>query len=621
MTHPIAPRLAATLAVLSLAVLAACGGGAGADPSAAQSPGSTAPGTGTASVSTAVSGTITGFGSVILDGKKYDDSSTAVQIATDPKAPDAGALTDLKLGMHIEGVVKDGKLLDAVVHAALSGVVANIDTAAASFTVYGQTVKVSTQGATPTVWDGVADLAGLVAGDVVEVHGSLDAAKALNATRIERKPRSEAGKAVRLGGVITSLDTPAKTFKLNDMVVDYSAAQLMPDGLVLANGQLFEAMADSAPVAGVYKPKTIRVQKAGEGGGLELGGRIMAFVSVADFTVSGQHIDASAATFDGGTVADLATGVTVAAEGTVTTGVLKAKKLRVLKTSTDVAASLKGQVTEFVSAASFKLRGTVVDASASGVVFTGGTVADLGAGAWLLVKGKVSGERITADSVEFQSPPVDKPVTLKGEVREFDAATGSFHFLGATLKLANNVVVEGGALVNLVNGKRVEATGTPGADGVVLVSKLVFLGDLASAASVLGGRLSSLGTTSFKLAGVTVNYAGAVFEGGTAANLADGVPVLAKGVVNGTSRVMSATWIEIVAANASGVRLSGAMGDYVSAADFRVGGQRVDASAAVFTDGVAADLANGRVLDVRGSVVDVAGSKVVKATQVRFLNK
>ena len=84
---------------------------------------------------------------------------------------------------------------------------------------------------------------------------------------------------------------------------------------------------------------------------------------------------------------------------------------------------------------------------------------------------------------------------------------------------------------------------------------------------------------------------------------------------------MSATWIEIVAAGASGVRLSGAMGDYVSAADFRVGGQRVDASAAVFTDGVAADLANGRVLDVRGSVVDVAGSKVVKATQVRFLNK
>jgi hypothetical protein len=615
-----AQRWAALVAATCLVTLAACGGGGGTEAPAAQAP-STGGAVPSAQAST-VSGTITGFGSVIIDGKKYDDSATSVSIGNDPKVPEAGSLTDLKLGMHVEGMITDGKLISAVVQAALSGAVSGVDAAAGTLVVMGQTVKVVSTGATPTVFDGVSDLSGLLAGDVVEVHGTLDANRVVNATRIERKPRSDASKPVRLSGVIASLDTTAKTFKLNDMTVDYGVASLLPAGVALANGQVFTAIADLAPAAGIYRPKTISIAKPGEGSAFELSGRVMAFASLADFTVSGIRVDGSGATLESGAASDLALGVVVAASGTVTDGVLKAKSLRVLKTSVDVAASLAGQVTEFVSSASFKVRGTVVDASTSGVVFIGGTAADLGNGAWLVVKGKVSGDVLKADSIDFQSPPAAKPVTLKGEIRDLDATTGVFHFLGFTLKLGAGVEWVGGTLANLANGKRVEVTGIPGTDGVVLVSKLSFLGDLAPTPSVLGGRVSDLSGGQFKLSAISVQFvANTVFEGGASTDLSNGVQVLAKGLVNGGTKVMTATWIQIVPADLPGVRVSGAMNDFVSIANFRVGGQRVDASTANFSDGVAADLANGRVLDVRGSVVKVDGNTVVKATEVRFLNK
>src|SRR6185295_6785571 len=149
--------------------------------------GTAAPAAAPAAPSTlAVSGTITGFGSVIIDGVHYDDSTTTVAIDTDPAAPSAGTLSDLKLGMRVEAKVHDGKLDDVVIHASLVGPIATIDAANTRFTIYGQTVQVATGGASPTVFEGVATFAGLAAGDRVEVHGTVDANKTVVATRIER---------------------------------------------------------------------------------------------------------------------------------------------------------------------------------------------------------------------------------------------------------------------------------------------------------------------------------------------------------------------------------------------------------------------------------------------------
>jgi Domain of unknown function (DUF5666) len=613
-------HFAGALTVMALSVLAACGGGGsggGGEPVAASA--WVEPSALTAAVD--VSGTITGFGSVIIDGVKYDDTQTSVSTDTNPAAPTAAALTDLKLGMRVEGKLKNGVMTDLVMHASLVGPVAALDATTTSFTLYGQTVKVSVTGATPTAFEGVQDFAGLMAGDWVEVHGTVDANKAIVATRIERKPQGESAKGLRVGGVISNLDTTAKTFKFNDQTIDYSTATFKPAGAVPVNGAAAAVYSDQLPTAGVLKAKGIALSKPEEGKELRVGGRISAYTSLADFTVSGVRVNASTATLEGGVAADVAAGASVGVEGVVSGEVLKATKLRILKTPADVKASLAGQVTDWLSATSFKVRGTTVDASAA--TFTGGTVADLGNSAWLLVSGTVQGDVLKASNITFKAAPIAKPTTLKGEIRDYNAGTATFRFLGATVKLSSTVEFVGGTANNLVNGKRVEVTGTPDAEGVVVASKIEFLPELTIAPeAVVGGRISNLAESGFKLPGMTVSIsATTVYAGGSAADLANGVMVQVKGRYNAETKTVAATKLEIVKVEANTSRVAGTVGEFTSISNFRIGGQKVDASQAALSDGVAADLKVGAVVEVVGTVSGSGDTRVLTATKLHFSAK
>lgn len=628
-------RFAGGLTAMALCVLAACGGGgggggggsggAGGEPTASV----VAADVGVLSAAVDVSGTITGFGSVIIDGVKYDDTQISVSTDTNPAAPTAAALSDLKLGMRVEGKLKNGVMTDLVMHASLVGPVAALDATATSFTLYGQTVKVNTIGATPTAFEGVQDFAGLIAGDWVEVHGTVDANKAIVATRIERKPQGDSAKGLRVGGVISALDTTAKTFKFNDQTIDYSAATFKPAGAAPVNGATASVYSDQLPTAGVLKAKAIALSKPEEGKELRVGGRISAYTSLADFTVSGVRVNASTATLEGGVAADVMAGASVGAlvavEGVVTGEVLKATKLRIMKTPADVKASLAGQVTDWLSATSFKVRGTTVDASAA--TFTNGTSADLGSGAWLLVSGTVQGDVLKATSIAFKAAPAAKPTTLKGEIRDFNAATatsaGSFRFLGATVTLSSTVEYVGGNASNLANGKRVEITGTPSAEGVVLASKVEFLPELTTAPeAVVGGRISNLAEGGFKLPGMSVSVsASTVYVGGSAGDLANGVLVQVQGRYNAATKTVAATRLEIVKVEAGLPRVAGLVSEFISISNFRIGGQKIDASQAVLSDGVAADLKVGAMVEVVGTVSGTGDSRVLTATKLHFSSK
>lgn len=613
-------HFAGVITVVAMSVLAACGGGGGEPVAAAALVDATA-----LSASVDVSGTITGFGSVIIDGVKYDDTQTSVSTDTNPAAPTAGTLTDLKLGMRVEAKLKNGVMTDLVMRASLVGPVAALDATASSFTLYGQTVKVSVTGATPTAFEGVQDFAGLVAGDWVEVHGTVDANKTIAATRIERKPQGDAAKGLRLGGVISALDTTAKTFKFNDQIIDYSVATFKPAAAVPVNGAMAAVYSDQLPTAGVLKAKSIALSKPEEGKELRVGGRISAFTSLSDFTVSGVKVNASAATLEGGVAADVMAGASVGVEGVVTGEVLKATRLRIMKTPADVKASLAGQVTDWLSATSFKVRGTTVDASTA--TFTGGTSADLGNGARLLVSGRVQGDVLKATSIAFTAAPAAKPTTLKGEIRDYNATTGTFRFLGATIKLSSSVEFVGGASANLVNGKRVEVTGTPDAEGVVLASRVEFLPELTTAPEVVvGGRISNLVTSNtdvnFKLPGMSVSVSSTtVFVGGTAADLSNGVLVQVKGRYNPATKTVAAARLEIVKVEAGLPRVAGAVSEFTSLSNFRIGGQRIDASQAILSDGVAADLKVGALVEVVGTVTGTGDSRVLTATKLHFSGK
>ncbi len=597
-----------------LALMTACGGGGGG----AESPAPTPPVAETQRP-LSVSGTVTGFGSIIIDGVTYDDSLAQVAVDNGGSLSSAGALSDLKLGMSVDATVESGKLTQVVVRATMAGRIERIDSANTSFSVYGQTVKVVPSGAKPTLFEGVGGLSGLALDDRVEVHGTIDASRAIVATRVERKPRDAADPVARLGGSVTALNTTAKTFRLNELTVDFSGASVQPAGQALADGLEVLVFGDAEPAAGRLVARTLRIRAADEGAPVVVGGLVAAYDSLADFSVAGQRVNASGATVVDGTASDVTNSQAVAAEGKVVSGVLRADKLRIIKTPVNVQASLKGDVSGFLSTANFKLRGATVDASSATV--SGGSKDDLGNGAYVKVQGAVRGDIFRADTLEFLAPPAAKAIKVTGELRDLDAQALGFKLMGLSVRLAQNVAIEGGALTALVNGRRVSVEGAPDADGVVVVSKLVLQPDVVNpAVSLLSGRAYDVSPSSFKLPGMTVTHSSATeFEGGTSADVVNGALVVVRGRVGTDKKSLSAAWVEVVGGEAASARALGEVSDFVSLADFRVGGQRVDASAATVADGQVSGLVDGASVMATGSLVLREGVRVFVATQLRFM--
>ena len=600
-------------------LLTACGGG-GADAPAVAPPATVQ----AAPVMSLVTGTVTGFGSIFIDGQRLDDSVASVMIENNPAALTGAALSDVKLGMQVEGRVLDGKLSELTVRPALMGAATAVDPVRGTFRVHGQAVRVMNSGVTPTVYDGLSGLAGLAVGDQVEVHGSMDAVRQIMATRIERKARNDTAAGVRLVGLLSALDSGGRTFKLNDLTVDYAVAALLPAGKALAEGQLVSVYAPLAPANGVMVAKAVKIAASEEGSALGLGGRIMNYGSLADFTVAGVKGDASAASIEGGSVADLVAGQAVAIEGRVSTGVLRALRLRVLKTADDVKASLSGQVSDFVALSSLRVRGAAVDASTA--VFRGGTAAELANGASVRIGGKVQGDVLKAESVDFIAPTaVGGSIKLTGEVRDLNRSAATLRVLAVPLKWTTTVQTLGGTLSDLGNGMRVEVTGSPASDGsaTLNVSKIEFHPQAANPPSTVTGRVSDLLATGFKLPGLNVLWArDTVFLSGVIADLNNGIEVVVTGHWNAQLQSLVALRIEVRRPEdkPQGVAVRGAVSDVASKAAFRIGMQRVDASEAVYAAGDETDLTVGRTAEGVGTIVDVAGIKTLKLSQIRMLN-
>jgi hypothetical protein len=528
-------------------------------------------------------------------------------------------LGDLKLGMTVDATVENGKLTQVTVRAAMSGPIERLDSSAGTFSIFGQTVKVVASGATPTLFEGVSSLSSLAVNDRVEVHGTLDASRSVVATRVERKPLNSVETGVRLGGAITALDVTAKTFKLNELTVDFASASLTPAGQVLANGLEVLAFGSAAPAAGRFTAQTLRVRAADEGMPLIVGGRVASYQSLADFSVAGQRVNAASATLEGGSASDVANGQPVAAEGKVVSGVLRADKLRVIKTSLDVLASLKGEVSGFVSAGNFKLRGATVDASAA--TFVGGAKDDLGNGAFVQIQGAVRGDVFRGETVEFLKPVAAQAVKVNGELRDWDAQAQSFKLTGYAARLAQSVLVEGGQVAELAAGRRVSIEGLPDTHGVVVVSKLVMQPEVVSqAVAVLSGRVYDVASSSFRLPGMTITHSSAtVFEGGTAADVENGAQVYVKGRVSSNKQGMFASWVDVVKGDAPAARVLGSISEFSSRSNFRINGQRVDASNADIIDGQVSSMADGVQVMATGSLVEVDGRRIFVATKLRFM--
>jgi Domain of unknown function (DUF5666) len=608
------------LAALSVSIavgLSACGGGSGDSEANLSNTPSNLPSTAVTTTATAV-GSVTGFGSVIVDGVKYDDSQAKVTL--DEKGLEVASTTaHLKIGMQVE-VKGDGASASSITIASqfrgpVTAVTAN------SITLLGQTITVETSGVEAVALEGFSAFSDIKAGDWVEVYAVEASAGIWKATRIERESQL-ASSSTRMGGKISSIDTTAKTFKIGALTINYADASVTPVIAVLVNDQRVRVYSDTPAVEGVIKATKIKIRDFSLSGARDgnIGGLIADFTSAASFTVNGFKIDASNAIYKNGTAADLLNGAAIRVKGVATNGVLVAKEIEFKKKPNAEAAEIKvkGFITDFVSQANFKLRGQQVDAT--GATFSGGGATDLSNGAFVELKLALVNGALIAKKIEFLAAPngtFDKNFQFVGAISEYDAAARTFKIAGNTVKVVSDQINAQLATLGFANGKifavELKLNGT-----TVELVKISLPREMAVPAVVLKGVVSEVSTTSFKLNGVTVSLANdTVFEDGTAASLVNGARVSVKLKTPTAAEPFVAAKIEFEATQTSTpiVRVESLITDFVSISDLRVGGVKVDASAATFVRGVAGDLANGRRVKVEG-VVNEAG--VVKAGKVEF---
>lgn len=629
--------LTALACMLGAAVLVACGGGGGGTGTAA-TPAQPSPSTPGASTAGVVDGTITGFGSVIIDGQRYDDSLVKVAFANQPDVQTAGTLGDLHTGMRVQATLKDGVLQSLLVNFALVGTVGAMDATAGTLSVFGQTIKTTTTGQMPTVLEGFASLSQLAVGDLVKVSGSVASDGSITATRIERKLK-DGSELFRISGAVQGLDTTAKTFGLTGntaVTVDYSKARLLPDGAVIENGKLVSVVSANAPAASGGKTVLsatvveVKARKLPDSTDSTLGGPVSDFQSLASLRVGDVLVDASTATFKDGTVAaDVVNGAQALAHGTLSNGVLKADWIKVFKNDTAVKALLVGQITDYVSLANFTLRGTVVDGSAA--TFSKGSAADLATGAWVQVTGQLTPTGVKASEISVQPPPADKPEHLAGAIGAVDAAGKSFTLLGTTVKWSDTTKISpaGKSFADLAAGLGVSVEGSySAATGVFTATSVTVISTPGTAKTIgFSGVAFNVTDTALQIGSYTVQITPntQLLPAGTQlADLVNGSRLSIKATVSGSDGNIKLTALSIELQKPekddSGndyVYLGGLIGDFVSAADFKVGSQKVDASGSgvTYIDGNAAKLANGAKVEIKGSVKD----GVLIAKQVHFM--
>jgi hypothetical protein len=302
---------------LAWLVLAACGGGGSSAPGGGE-PVAGIDGTGIGTV--VAVGTVTGFGSVFVNGVRFETTSASFVIDGA-----AGTEDDLDVGdvVVVRGTLDDGSetsgtaseiVFDDLVEGPIEA--GSIDLVTGVVVVLGQTVVVSPD----TSFDDSiqpSSLEGLADGDIIEVSGFRASDGTIQATRIEPKL---AGLEFELTGVVENLDAAGFSFDINGISVDFSGA-LIEDfvGGQVTVGDLVEVKSSGLGDSGELV--ATRVEFKGD----DVGGDDVAGLPV---TTTAQTV------FEGGVAADLGLDLKVEVEGELdASGVLVATEVEIRRTS------------------------------------------------------------------------------------------------------------------------------------------------------------------------------------------------------------------------------------------------------------------------------------------------
>ena len=452
-------------------LLAACGGG-----------GVGSGGTGATAQGLAV-GTVSGFGSVFVDGVRCTDLRAKISSSTYTGGPEA-ANPEVKLGQRVEVNYDAGSATCTILELRVAPELVGLVTQVAPLVVAGQNVVIVSDAtdAPATVLEGFGN-AGIQLGDRVEVHGQpigSGASAAIQATRIEHRPASDTW--VRAAGVISNFSTTQ--FTLGGLTVHVDGTTTIdPLGSTLANG-LSVVVWSLQPVAndGSLTAKAVRVKRHAltNDQAVRIDGTVSGCPAgpalCTSFSVDGINVDIGSAIFDRGAPADVANGRYVKVKGSYAGDKLMATNIavrRLIAGETDVR--LIGLVTDFIDAGNFSVRGVPVSA-APGVVAAGCTVA---ADAVVAIEGEIVAGKVVATKVDCRGISDGLTVTVFGRILNLDATAKTFNlsegpFRTYKLRWEDATTVFGGGLsaATLANNDRVGVQGTISGNELI-VSRIV----------------------------------------------------------------------------------------------------------------------------------------------------
>ena len=295
------------------------------------------------------SGSVTGFGSIFVNGVEFETDTAVFNIDSIP-----GSQSDLVEGMRVKvsGTINPdgvtGTATSVEFEDQLEGPISSAtltedaDMENKTFTVLGVTVRIN---ADDTVFVGTLfDYDTIASGDNIQISGFFDANGDLQATAVVQKNAFVAGATIiEAKGTISGLSGSNFTLTVGAtmLTVDASTADVsqVPGGL--ADGQFVEVKGTIAAANGTLITSTLvklEDNNPAEGLEVEIEGIITRFVSASDFDVDDIAVDASTAI---STPANfpLSTGIKVEVEGPITGGVLQARTLKLREGNTRAHAT------------------------------------------------------------------------------------------------------------------------------------------------------------------------------------------------------------------------------------------------------------------------------------------
>ena len=454
-------------ALASALALSACGGGGGQQTAGIDGGGAPAPEP-TPLVVVVSQGTITGIGSVIVNGVTYDTGSAAFTIDGS-----SGSQADLAVGQVIvvRGTLNTnattGVAATVTYEDAVEGPVSSIDLVANTLIVLGQLVQIDVD---TSFGDDItpASIEGISVNDLIEVSGFHLADGSISATRIELKP---AGQELEITGIVSNAG--ATTFEINSFVVDYSSAMLdgFPGGAP-EDDQLVEAKGMTLGAAGELLATIVEFEDGsfGDDGDIaELEGFITRFDAgtPTDFDVAGIPVMTNAQTvFENGTIADLALNRKVEVKGNVNaSGVLVADRVEIKASGFIRAESL----VESVQATQLTVLGIVINVNTatrfedkSDTDLDSFGIGDINVDDYVVIRGYEDSSGIVATLLERED--FDGDVSLRGFVDSVNDP--EFTILGTTVTTGATVFrdidespIPAATFFAQANGRLVEAKG------------------------------------------------------------------------------------------------------------------------------------------------------------------